>query len=203
MGFFTSHVLQRVFSGLGRIWQPLVMGHQPDLTAARRCYFDGAGNDATTTNSLTQPKKAFRRILLSSFPSSWTEFTPSSYPLYSATTDGPAIRHNHLYDDAMPRPRFSLPGAGWSGGGGVERAWGEGRAVLQRSRPSLCSLAGFVDPHGSHGTETKSRHSSARVLLASSSITSSGHAFSQPPHPGISLSPQASGLTLRSGSCRP
>ena len=124
MGFFTSHVLQRVFSGLGRIWQPLVMGHQPDLTAARRCYFDGAGNDATTTNSLTQPKKAFRRILLSSFPSSWTEFTPSSYPLYSATTDGPAIRHNHLYDDAMPRPRFSLPGAGWSGGGGVERAWG-------------------------------------------------------------------------------
>ena len=70
--------------------------------------FRWGGTRCDDHNSLTQPKKAFRRILLSSFPSSWTEFTPSSYPLYSATTDRPAIRHGHLDDDAIPQLRFAL-----------------------------------------------------------------------------------------------
>ena len=62
----------RRLPGLGWIWRPLAKGHQPDLTAARRCYSMGERCDdhiSLTQKSIPPGSSLF-------FPFSWTGFSP-------------------------------------------------------------------------------------------------------------------------------
>jgi len=101
------------------------------------------------------PKKAFRRVLLSSFPFSWTGFIPSSYPLYSATI-------NRLSDTPNATKAWSQ---GLTEGGGVKMAW-PGRGV-----PELAPSS----PHGSHSEPAPIGHAHSSLFTAYP-----GHPFSNP-----------------------